>query len=44
MRSDQERFLDIFEIDLDIVWSVLENDLKPLKGQIQAAMQNLSGS
>jgi uncharacterized protein with HEPN domain len=30
-----------FEIDLDIVWSVLENDLGPLKEQIQTAMQNL---
>lgn len=30
-----------FEIDLDIVWSVLENDLGPLKEQIQVAMQNL---
>jgi uncharacterized protein with HEPN domain len=31
-----------FDIDLDIVWSVIENDLGPLKGQIQAAIQNLS--
>ena len=30
-----------FEIDLDIVWSVLENDLLPLKEQVQIVMQNL---
>jgi len=30
-----------FEIDLDIVWSVLENDLVPLKEQIQIVIQNL---
>ncbi len=29
-----------FEIDLDIVWSVIENDLDPLKRQIQAALDN----
>ena len=29
-----------FEIDLDIVWSVIENDIGPLKEQIQAAIQN----
>lgn len=28
-----------FEIDLDIVWSVIENDLRPLKEQIQGSMQ-----
>ena len=33
-----------FEIDLDIVWSVIENDLRPLKEKIQAALQNLSGT
>ena len=30
-----------FEIDLDIVWSVLENDLMPLKDQVQNVIQNL---
>lgn len=30
-----------FEIDLDIVWSVLENDLVPLKEQVQIVNQNL---
>ena len=30
-----------FEIDLDIVWSVIEHDLGPLKGQIQAALQDI---
>ena len=30
-----------FEIDLDIVWSVLENDLLPLKEQVQIVMQTL---
>jgi len=30
-----------FEIDLDIVWSVIENDIGPLKEQIQAAKQAL---
>jgi uncharacterized protein with HEPN domain len=30
-----------FEIDLDIVWSVLENDLVPLKEQVQIVIQNL---
>ncbi|MHC1782408.1 MAG: DUF86 domain-containing protein [Anaerolineaceae bacterium] len=30
-----------FEIDLDIVWSVLENDLVPLKEQVQIATQIL---
>jgi uncharacterized protein with HEPN domain len=30
-----------FEIDQDIVWSVIENDIGPLKEQIQAAIQNL---
>jgi uncharacterized protein with HEPN domain len=30
-----------FKIDLDIVWSVLENDLVPLKEQIQIVIQNL---
>ena len=30
-----------FEIDLDIVWSVIEHDLGPLKIQIQAALQNI---
>ncbi len=29
-----------FEIDLEIVWSVIENDLNPLKKQIQAAIQS----
>lgn len=30
-----------FEIDLEIVWSVIDNDLQPLKEQIQTAIQNL---
>ena len=30
-----------FELDLDIVWSVIENDLGPLKEQIQVAKQAL---
>ena len=30
-----------FEIDLDIVWTVLENDLLPLKEQVQIVMQTL---
>jgi uncharacterized protein with HEPN domain len=30
-----------FEIDLDIVWSVIERDLEPLKEQIQVALQNI---
>ncbi len=30
-----------FEIDLEIVWSVLENDLGLLKEQIQAALNTL---
>jgi len=30
-----------FEIDLDIVWSVLENDLIPLKEQVQIVIQTL---
>jgi uncharacterized protein with HEPN domain len=30
-----------FEIDLDIVWSVIENDLTPLKTQIQAILKQL---
>ncbi len=30
-----------FEIDLEIVWSVLENDLQPLKEQINIAKQIL---
>jgi uncharacterized protein with HEPN domain len=30
-----------FEIDLAIVWSVLENDIVPLKEQIQIALKKL---
>ena len=30
-----------FDIDLDVVWSVIENDLDHLKEQIRAAIQNL---
>ena len=30
-----------FDIDLDIVWSVIENDLSPLKEQIQKALKQL---
>ena len=29
-----------FDIDLDIVWSVIENDLIPLKAQILAKIKN----
>jgi uncharacterized protein with HEPN domain len=31
-----------FEIDLDIVWSVMENDLTPLKEHILAAIKSYS--
>jgi uncharacterized protein with HEPN domain len=31
-----------FEIDLDIVWSVVENDLQSLKEQISIAHKSLS--
>jgi len=30
-----------FEIDLDIVWSVIENDLEPLNKQIDAAIRSI---
>lgn len=30
-----------FEIDVDIVWSVIENDLLLLKEQIQTVLQTL---
>jgi uncharacterized protein with HEPN domain len=30
-----------FEIDLDIVWSVIENDLPALKEQISAALKSM---
>ena len=30
-----------FDIDLEIVWSVLDHDLGPLKEQIQAALKGL---
>ncbi|MEA4907807.1 MAG: DUF86 domain-containing protein [Anaerolineaceae bacterium] len=30
-----------FEIDLDIVWSVIEKDLPPLEEQIQAALKSI---
>ena len=30
-----------FEIDLEIVWSVIEKDLRALKDQIQTTLQNL---
>lgn len=30
-----------FDIDLDIVWSVIENDLSPLKEQIQKAKDEI---
>ena len=31
-----------FDIDLDIVWSVLINDLEPLKQNVQLALQTLA--
>jgi uncharacterized protein with HEPN domain len=30
-----------FEIDLEIVWSVLQNDLEPLKFQIERALKEI---
>jgi uncharacterized protein with HEPN domain len=30
-----------FDIDLDIVWSVIENDLYPLKDEVQAAWRTI---
>jgi uncharacterized protein with HEPN domain len=30
-----------FEIDLEIVWSVIEHDIEPLKEQIQSILQNI---
>jgi uncharacterized protein with HEPN domain len=32
-----------FEVDLDIVWSVVEKDLQDLKEQVQALLQNQTG-
>jgi uncharacterized protein with HEPN domain len=31
-----------FEIDIEIVWSVIENDLSVLKDQFQKAIQRLA--
>lgn len=32
-----------FEIDLDIVWAVIEKDLPPLQGAIEAILRQLEG-
>lgn len=30
-----------FEVDLEIIWSIIQNDLKPLKEQVQAMLRAL---
>ena len=42
MRSDRERLLDI-EIDLDIVWAVIEKDLPALKDALEAILRQPEG-
>lgn len=32
-----------FEVDLEIIWSIVQNDLKPLKEQVQVILKDLDG-
>jgi uncharacterized protein with HEPN domain len=45
LRSDRERLFDIhgyFDIDVDLIWSVAQNDLPKLGAQVRAIVDELS--